>query len=936
MCLSDKSDNLQIDSRLNSPDWGIWGKEKYSFNDQQNNDKHLQESLLLDKLLEGVPERLKIALRYTFGICDLNAYAMPISEVEFKYLSDLYQDALIYASSIQDNGLRELVQELYCINKTAAEIPGFTEGNLVNETLNPEIWRKYIYLDFFKFSLINMLMRESISNIVEFTSEQLASKLITSYFLGIGSFVEKVSILFSEQAFCKIIERLKIMCKKIEIYPEFPDINSSNYSNEFFELLVHITNNRKSCDNESIQQFLLSRYNPFIICDQYYAKYFNSEYSSNEFYEEILHYKNRPLKMIVKLYDLMKKSKVLNTIELLSVLRKVRSLVDEKYFDDSLLKADLNIENFYANTTHPFFQALIYEGKILSILFNADYPESGRYFSSLFIELVPFYAMFFSKNGKLFVYDTKMPNDLPRLILAHHIHNANCEKLYDKMAINKMIIWDTEKVFFNISSSSSKVDIVLKEREICLELGYNHYRLHARQHLKAGNQNRAIPNSINGIGKEYYLTLDDDYFVFPDFAMCGHHKILSDNMDYVQAPLAFRGIYDYVTRGEQVDAESMLFFEAIYGRNYPRNYVFPRGTGTIFNFTDGKNSLTDTGGFLVDFSCEDFGQGYVSLIQHHSEIFGNINCENTEGEITDTIYVIGEGVDLNGKLKQMERWMQGSSKILFHLLLPTLFKSILRGETELLSNKQMMSTFNLTAMGITFRFMLFSFFCIPFLYSSLATGNILLPEMVHINMLVLVIFVNLLSLFSMYFYIQRKVSLASTIRLILIEPIITVPAIIGYLKGIFGVTPKIWSANKSKKHAHYSYRGVYILLLMNIFSIVTFINLEFWPFFWPFLNIVLIITGFFVFRRNHVPKDPLIRIPLKHPFITWIAFIAMSTIFNIWFFILEFKFASNGLKMAILGIMAFNFYMSFRMMLLNVILVYKLKKSKGNICNQNS
>ena len=834
-------------ARLESPDWGIWGKEKYTFNEPKLHEKHQEEILRVRKLRKGIPDRLLLALRYSYGICGLDAYSLTITEEEFNYLCGIYNEASVYINSISDDGFAALIKEFYCIHKTASLIPGFTNRQLVNETDDPKIWRKYIYLDFFKFSCINILMRESVEDLSGYNNAELTSKLILAYFLGTGSLVEKISAFFSEESFACIIEHTKEICKKIEISPEFPDIQYKNYEDRYLALKDCIGKNRKILSSELIQRFFAKRYEPFDVCNQYYYSYYTMSHEGQTI--------KKPLKTLALFYNSLLEANVTKSKEALGYLKNIMTEAEKKYYEDSLLTDCLTIENFYVHTTHPYFQALLYEGKILSLLFQKSNPEASRYYHSLFTELVPFYALRFKKNGKLFTLNTSVPDNLPRLTLAHHIHNANCEKLYDKMAINRLLIWDNDKISFNVSSSSSNVDKVLKEREYCLELGFNHYRIHARQHLKAGNQNRAIPNALDGVNKEYYLTLDDDYFVFPDFALEGHTKIKRLNLDYIQSPLAFRGIFDQVTRAEQVDAESMLFFEATYGRNYPRNYVFPRGTGTIFSFTDGQSSLSDTGGFLVDFSCEDFGQGYISLVQHNSDIFGKVKCTHAPGQMTERIHVIGEGVDLNGKIRQVERWMQGAGKIFFHLLIPALFKSLSKGETSLLLNRQFVSTLCLTASGITFRFMLFSFLCLPFLYSSFFNNNIIVPGMMHNHLLLAVVASNFISIFLMFFHIQGKVTWSSAFRIILIEPLITIPAILGYLKGLFGITPASWSANKTKKFANNSFVGIFILIFMNVFAIITLNSFSFWFYFWAMFNLLLIIGGLLLFNRKYIPKD---------------------------------------------------------------------------------
>lgn len=907
----------QMLARLESPDWGIWGKEKYTFNEQKLHEKHQDEIVRVRKLRKEIPDRLLFALRYSYGICGLDAYSLPITEGEFSYLCGIYNEASVYINSISDDGLAELVKELYCIHKTALQIHGFTKGQLVNETVDPEVWRKYIYLDFFKFSLINILMRNSVEDLAGYNDAELTSKLILAYFLGTGSLVERISAFFSKESYAHIIELTKDACNKIEISPEFPDIQYKNYEDRYLALKSYIGNNRKIFSSELKQCFSNKRYEPFDVCNQYYYSYYSIPYKEQAI--------KKPLKTLAVFYQSLLNSNVTESKEALSYLRNIMTEAEKRYSEDSLLTDCLTIENFYVHTTHPYFQALLYEGKILSLLFQKNNPEASRYYHSLFTELIPFYALKFKKNGKLFTTNTAIPDDLPKLTLAHHIHNANCEKLYDKMAINRLLIWDNDKILLNVSSSSSHIDKVLKERDYCLELGFNYYRIHARQHLKAGNQNRAIPNALDGVNKEYYLTLDDDYFVFPDFALDALNEIEKKNLDYIQSPLAFRGIYDHVTHAEQVDAESMLFFEATYGRNYPRNYVFPRGTGTIFSFTNGQSSLSDTGGFLVDFSCEDFGQGYISLMQHNSEIFGKVKCTHAPGQMTERIHVIGEGVDLNGKIRQVERWMQGAGKIFFRLLIPSMLKSLAKGETSLLLNKQFVSTFCITASGITFRFMLFSFLSLPFLYSSLISNNIITPHIQNPFLLIILIFFNFLSIFVMFFHIQGKISISSALRMILIEQLITISAIWGYLKGLLGVTPRSWRANKTNKFVHNSFIGVCIIIFMNVFALVSLKSFGFWFCFGATFNLLFIFGGLILFNRKRIPRDVYFRQFKKPSFEMWTILFVISTIVNISFFITEFNATTNIIKIVLLCLMVFNFYISFRMMLLNVILVYKLR-----------
>lgn len=909
--------NSLIFNRLHSSDWGIWGKEKYTYDELEQKEKHEKEKTILGKLLKGAPERLKVALRYSYGICDLKAYARPISEEEFVHLSRIYNDALAYTAKITDAGFRELIMELFFIHQTAKEIPEFTNGALVNETDDESILRKYVYLDFFKFSSINRLMRESLDRILEYTDEVLTARLTLAWFLGTGSFVEKAGTMFSDEANDQIKKLVQGLCKRIEINPEFPDILYGGYWDDYIELLDLVRSRRNKKDHQLAVESLSKRYEAFEICEAYYKSYFELSYVSNKY----LIQNEKPLKLLVKLYDDVLKSDELKTSEVLNALRTIRALVDEKYDDPSLFSDEFLMKDFFVKTNHPFFQALLYEGKILRILFESDHPGKEHQTGTLFEELIPFYAGSYKKRGQLFSFEKKPIGKLPKLALVHHVHNANCEKLYHKMIINRLTIWDSEKISFQVASSSSNAGIAIKEREYCLKSGFNHYRIHARHHLKAGNQNRTVTNVNDGIGNEYYLTLDDDYFAFPDFVIQGHQEIEAKNLDYYQAPLSFKGMYDRVTLGEQVDAEMMHFFEVTYGQNYPRIYSFPRGTSTIFSFTDGQNSISDTGGFLVDFSCEDFGQGYLSLIQHHSSVLGKRKCDKSPGEMASKVYVIGEGVDLTGKVRQVERWSHGHSKVLFHLLIPVVVKSLLKGETGLIMNKQFLMTFGLTSFGIIYRIMSFAFLCLPFIYNSWYNSGegVYFQHMLLLN--VMIVF-NFILVFVMFFYSNGKASF-SPLRLIAIETILSIPSLKGHLKGILGLKPDVWRADKSKRFSNTNFIPIYGMLLLNLFSLLTLKHLNAGLIFWALFNITILGGGIIMFGLYKKPKDPRVNLVGKFSFNAWLELFLISIAFNVIFFVLESKTFLNGLKLMMLCILLYSFFSFCRTMLFNLIIIWK-------------
>lgn len=910
--------NLDIlNAQLKSTEWGVWGKEAYTFSPKAIKKKHDNEINVLQSLTINIPERLLIGLRYSYGICDLNAYAKPLSENEFLYLKNIYYEAKQYTQQLVYPGLKELAIELFLINKTASGIEGFQRGVLVNETNNYDIWRKYFYLDFFKFSYINFLIREKLENIEQYSNDVFAARLVLAYFLGSGSFKEKASIFFSISNFQIINERVIQIVNSFEQSLEFPDYNVSIYRESFIHLMQLIKKYRINGKLNLQQELFNRRFEPLEICNDFYKAFYNlipdiddsNQIETNE----------KPLKALKKLHN---EAKNKSYLAILKELRIIRKNTDAIYKIPDFTEENLTIENFFKKTNHSYFQAMLYEGKILYHAFQKKYPDSDELFKPIFNELIPFYSIKYNPQSSLIPLNNKNLKNLPRLILAHHVHNANCDKLGDKMAINKLIQWDNDNLVFTVSSSSSKPTIVAQERNNCLKFGYDHYRIHARQHLKAGNQNRAIPNAIDGIGREFYLTLDDDYFVFPDFMLKEYNRLVSENLDYAQSPLAFKGIYEHVTMGEKADAESMLFFELSLGRNYPRNFVFPRGTGTIFQFLDGKNSITDTGGFLVDYSSEDFGQGYIALVQQYSTILGSKKSKLNPGKLTESIHVIGEGVDLTGKTRQIERWMQGTGKVFFHLIVPVIFKCILKGQINLIKKQQFLSTFFLTSIGITFRFMTVLFYTLPFLL--LLNGNYVLSGILeHVWLLFLILLFSIFVNFYMYFYKFGRVSFLCSLRLFLVEPLITMPSAIGYFKGLLGLTPNAWVANKTKKGNLNTFYGIYILIVINLISLFIIHEQRFIINIWSLLNLTLLIGGYRMFKKVQYPKDIPLR-KIKPAYLnSWIILCFISLLLWILFYLVELSHPLNPFKAFIMFIMIFNTYISFRMMGFNIVLFIK-------------
>lgn len=833
-------------------------------------EKHIKEFEVLNEMFGNIPDRLKVALRVSYGDFD-KAHASSVSEIEFEKLLAIYNDGLEYTCNISDESLRKLVQELYFINKTASAIPGFTKGQLINESMETEVGRNYFYLDFFKLSSINMLMRESIRDIAEYSNELLTSKFVLAYFLGTGSFIEKTSVLFSNEVFKQIVISAGNLCKKIELFPEFPDIQYQNYYKDYGELLNYIKINRQYVNSVIISDFLKRRFGVFNECNHYYTKYYELNYAENIF----LLFKKKPLKLMIELYETVLKSSFVETNEILAALRVIRALIDKKYSDTIQIPEKLSIKSFYQDTNNPFFRALIYEGKILSILYQLDHPDKGNGGSILFRELVPFYAFFYKKTGKLFSFNYDMPSNLPRLSLVHHVRNASSEKLYNAMSINKLLLWNSEKFCPIVSSTSSSVEIALKERNNCIELGFNLYRIHAGQQSRTG-QNGAMFNGLDGVGNEYYFTLNDDCFSFPDFALQAHKQIEKDHLNYLQSVIIYKGMFDNVTFNEKTNAENLHYFDVTYGYMSPNVFIIPRGTGTIFSFTDGQNPVNESEGFLVD-SFEDMEQTAL----------GNKKRPKRSGQVATDVHIIGESPNVTGKNKRLEKWSNKHTKLLFHLLVPALFKSFLKGENKLIDNKKFLALFSLTSFTVSFRFTSLIFLCLPFICNSLQQGND--PPFKYMSLFALVILMNLLFLFTVYSHINGKISIAPL---------------------------KLICRN---------YTGV-IVLLLNIFSLLTLKHYNASSIFWPLFNVMLIGTGLFMSTMHKFkPKESTsvnYQVSINTCFKVFIIFILL----NVLFFTLEFDRNMKTLQVTIYFMMLYSFITMLRLMILNFILIYKQSK----------
>lgn len=903
-----------------SDNWGIWSKEKYLCSKSQNEAKRDKEKAIIKELMATAPTRLQYGLNFSYGISNLDAYAQPLTKEEYVSLANIYSEGISYTAEIKNDALRFLCSELYFINKTMVSIPGFSELNLVNEANDPVLHRKYFYVDFFKFSCINALMRMSKEEIAELPPDWLSALLILSYFLGTGCFLYRSASFFSAHDFDQLKQKLEKLRERIEIHLEFPEYHHSKYEMEFHQLSDFIVTNKLTNDN----QVAIRRWDILDTCNQYYKTYLDTAYQFKQI--------KKPLKALEKMFKAIVLDKTVGAVDihaLKSELRNLRENLVNKHYAP-LSANEIFVTDYNSVTNHPYFQGLYFEANILSELFGAEHPndKNTEVIKVVFKELLPFYSAS-SKGDIPFIFPFNPfldNNDIPNAVIAHHVHNANTKKLHDMMAINQMAGWPDEKLLLNISSSSSNPNAVREERRLCLEFGFNHYRIHARQHLKAGNQNRTIFNAINQSGIEYYLTLDDDYFIFPDYLAMGHTIIQKENLDFYQSPLAFKGVYIHTKIAERADADIIHYFESTSGYNDMNMYTFPRGTNTIFQFVDGNGSLSDTGGFLVDYSAEDFGQGYIALFQQLGDDMGHKTHDRNPGKISKTIKVIGEGVDLAGKLKQANRWNHGASKLFVHLFLPVFIKNILKGNMDFIKNKNVINLFLMAPLAITSRLMTLVLFCLPAVFYLLITYNIVpsVSSLVKSNALLISCITCMLIGILHYSYHFKRISFAA-IRITILDLIVTVPSAIGYLKGIYGNTPQTWSSNKSKRLKNNHLLLPMFVILTNALAAILIYDVIKSVAFWAIFNAVLLLFGIIYCNsyratseiRWSISKKTLnfiyiglmviflfftgmyyyIAIPLANSFLDWAIILLLSILFLILIRNLIFSFIMSNIKL---------------------------------------
>ncbi|MEN7548111.1 hypothetical protein AAG747_09325 [Rapidithrix thailandica] len=840
-----------------SANWGIWGKEKYTYSAKAIEDKAKKQKNRLASFFKKYPDRLRYGLNFSYGVCDLKGYAKPFDSQEMELLHSIYQEACQQAEFTQLPAYKLLITELACIRLAALRIPGFAKGNLVNESEDEEALRKYEYLDFFKFSLINYLIRIEGKDLVTFNGGEMASHLVLAWFLGTGSLVEKISVFFSPEVWQQIQKQCKTLVQQLEVSTELPEVNPPELLAAIDALAKLITLQKQYCPPGQIMQKARKKREESVhICNDYYQEYLTIQVPPSS--------SSNVLKAYIRLWNQADKRTSFSPEELLRLKRALRALrgeLEQKYAEQINEEdfANISVEKFASQTNHPYFIALQYEVKLLARLYREEFPKAPQrdHVVALFEEIGPFYAVR-KPNGKdLFRFSGReVQHDLPRLVVAHHIHNANCQTVRKKMSINRHIHWSAQQLVCNISSSSSREEVVKEERNMCIEMGFNHYRIHARRHLKAGNQNRAICNTINCTGIEYYLTLDDDYFTFPESALLMHQQIEEHQLDYFQSPQALEGIYKInCSNAERADAELMHYFENTSGRNQPRTYVFPRGTATMFCFDNGISSVTDTGGFLIDNASEDFGQGYLAYLQEENMLPVKKMRKRKPGQLSEQVLCIGEGVDLAGKGKQLIRWHQGGIHLYLHLFLPILFRGLLNGKTQVFTKMQTLRLLLFLPVTVANKFLILTLFCTPFLFylfETMEVGGSQLSQLKGLNWMV-ISFSFLMILYNLlHFQLIMKRFSWSPFRIMFMENFTILASCWGYFAGMFYGKTKKWHANKSRVFRLNEYTGIAFLLALN--GITCFLSWLHSGFglvsFWSGFNVISFLTGLFVLRHR--------------------------------------------------------------------------------------
>jgi hypothetical protein len=276
--------------------------------------------------------------------------------------------------------------------------------------------------------------------------------------------------------------------------------------------------------------------------------------------------------------------------------------------------------------------------------------------------------------------DGRALQEQPLVTVGVHVHNAQPHVLFETLVHVREIAWPYQARWTVLGSTSSDRAIAHAEHRMALALGMTRLGLTNRQLLKAGQQNRLLPNMPRASDREsFYLTLDDDYVAAPAVLLRTVPILLgARDAAFVQMPLVFRAALEPGhSIGRRMDAASMLTWSAVKAPGFTETGIsLPFGTCTLFRMTAGHNAIEATGGFVVDpttvMAGEDFAHGVVAvLMSHRPAAFAHVRGKWTGGLFLSEGWVVGDGVDFApGGQRQKTRWAESAIRILCTLWMP--------------------------------------------------------------------------------------------------------------------------------------------------------------------------------------------------------------------------------------------------------------------------
>ena len=314
----------------------------------------------------------------------------------------------------------------------------------------------------------------------------------------------------------------------------------------------------------------------------------------------------------------------------------------------------------------------------------------------------------------------KIDNNNPSFAtIGVHVHNADPDVIYETLLHLREIDWPYVSKWPLIGTTSSDVLIAERERGMALELGVTRYAMTARRHLKAGNQNRVMPNVPIARDREsFYFTLDDDYVPAAQTMNRLIPGLLAQPLvSYSQVPLFFRGsiepghsiakhsdanIIQGWSTGLYQTLNDLGNLDELDAGKQSEPLLLPSGTGTLFRLTPGKNSLASVGYICTETSGEDFATGALLHLKEMTDIFVEDTNKWKSGILVNEGWVIGDGVDYLGRAKQQIRWSEGGTYIGVHIWLKSILRSIWRSFSQKRPLKNVIGRFSFKQVFMAF------------------------------------------------------------------------------------------------------------------------------------------------------------------------------------------------------------------------------------------